>query len=105
MPVFDRKLPLFVHASSLAQIQAALAWAKEMQIKIVLVDGDDAWRIAAQLKEADVAVILGPATSLPVRRDEDYDSAWSNAARLQQAGVRFCIASNGRGAETNERNV
>jgi imidazolonepropionase-like amidohydrolase len=105
MPVFDGKLPLFIHASTLAQIQAALAWAKEMQFKFVLVDGDDAWRIASQLKESGVAVILGPATSLPPRRDDDYDSAWSSAAKLQQAGVKFCIASNGRGAETNERNV
>jgi imidazolonepropionase-like amidohydrolase len=105
MPVFDGKLPLFVHASTLAQIEAALVWAKEMQLKIVLVDGDDAWRIAPQLKESDTAVILGPATSLPPRRDDDYDSAWSSAAKLQQAGVRFCIASNGRGAETNERNI
>jgi imidazolonepropionase-like amidohydrolase len=105
MPVFDGKVPLFVHASTLAQIQAALAWAKEMQLKIVLVDADDAWRIAPQLKENDVAVILGPATSLPARRDDDYDSGWTSAAKLQQAGVRFCIASNGRGAETNERNV
>ena len=105
MPVFDGKLPLFVHASALAQIQAALAWAKEMQLKIILVDGDDAWRVAPQLKESDTAVVLGPATSLPPRRDDDYDSAWSSAAKLQQAGVRFCIASNGRRSETNERNV
>ena len=105
MPVFDGKLPLFIHASTLAQIQAALAWAKEMQLKFVLVDGDDAWRIAPQLKESGVPVILGPATSLPPRRDDDYDSAWSSAAKLQQAGVKFCIASSGRGAETNERNV
>jgi imidazolonepropionase-like amidohydrolase len=105
MPVFDKKLPLFVHASTLAQIEAALAWAKEMQLKIVLVDGDDAWRVAPQLKESDTAVVLGPATSRPAHRDDDYDSAWSSAAKLQQAGVRFCIASNGRGGETNERNV
>jgi imidazolonepropionase-like amidohydrolase len=105
MPVFDGKMPLFVHAGSLAQIQAALAWSKEMQLKIVLVDGDDAWRVASQLKENDVPVILGPATSLPSRRDDDYDAGWTNAAKLQAAGVRFCIASNGRGAETNERNV
>jgi imidazolonepropionase-like amidohydrolase len=105
MPVFDGKMPLFVHAGTLAQIQAALAWSKEMQLKIVLVEGDDAWRVAAQLKENDVPVILGPATSLPARRDDDYDSGWSNAAKLQAAGVRFCIASNGRGAETNERNI
>jgi imidazolonepropionase-like amidohydrolase len=105
MPVFDGKLPLFVHASTLSQIEGALAWAKEMQLKIVLVDGDDAWRVASQLKESDTPVVLGPATSLPPRRDDDYDSAWSSAAKLQAAGVRFCIASNGRGAETNERNV
>jgi imidazolonepropionase-like amidohydrolase len=105
MPVFDKKLPLFVHASTLAQIEAALAWAKEMQLRIVLVDGDDAWRVAPQLKESDTAVVLGPATSRPAHRDDDYDSGWSGAAKLQQAGVRFCIASNGRGAETNERNV
>src|SRR5438270_10745025 len=76
-----------------------------MRLRIVLVDGDDAWRVAAQLKENDVPVILGPATSLPPRRDDDYDSSWSSAAKLQAAGVRFCIASNGRGAETHERNV
>jgi imidazolonepropionase-like amidohydrolase len=105
MPVFDGKLPLFVHAGTLAQIQTALGWAKEMNLKIVLVEGDDAWRVAAQLKEMDVPVVLGPATNLPPRRDDDYDSAWSSAAKLQAAGVRFCIASNGRDAETNERNV
>src|SRR6476659_5320815 len=60
MPVFDGKLPLFVHASTLAQIEAALAFAKEMELKIVLVDGDDAWRMAAQLKESDIPVVLGP---------------------------------------------
>jgi imidazolonepropionase-like amidohydrolase len=105
MPVFDGKMRLFVHASTLAQIEAALAWAREMQLKIVLVDGDDAWRVTSQLKEGDIPVILGPATSLPPRRDDEYDSAWSNAAKLHAAGVRFCIASNGRGAVTNERNV
>jgi imidazolonepropionase-like amidohydrolase len=105
MPVFDGKLPLLVHAETLAQIEAALAWAKETQLKFVLVGGNDAWRVAPQLKEGDTPVVLGPATSLPPRRDDDYDSAWSSAAKLHEAGVRFCIASNGRGAETNERNI
>jgi imidazolonepropionase-like amidohydrolase len=83
MPLFEGKLPLFVHAGTLAQIEAALAWAREAQLKVV----------------------LGPTTSLPPRRDDGYDSGWSNAAKLHEAGVRFCIASDGRGAETNERNV
>ncbi|HYJ05333.1 MAG TPA: amidohydrolase family protein [Chthoniobacterales bacterium] len=105
MPIFDGKLALFVHASTLAQIEAALAWAREAQIKIVLVGGNDAWRVALQLKESDTPVVLGPTTSLPPRRDDGYDSSWSNAAKLHEAGVRFCIAGDGRGAETNERNI
>ena len=63
MPVFDGKLPLFVHASTLAQIEAALAWAKEAQLKITIVGGHDAWRIADQLKATDTAVIVSLATA------------------------------------------
>ena len=44
MPIFEGKLPLFVHAGTLAQMEAALAWAREAQLKIVLVGGNDAWR-------------------------------------------------------------
>ena len=99
MPVFDGKLPLFVHADTFAQIESALAWAKEAQLKIVLVGGNDAWRMARQLKESDTPVIIALATALPLRRDDGYDSIFSNAARLHEAGVRFCIAKNGRNSE------
>jgi imidazolonepropionase-like amidohydrolase len=106
MPVFDGKLPLFVHAETLAQMEAALAWAKEAQLKIVLVGGTDAWRIAAQLKESDTPVIITRATTLPSRRDDPYDSAFSNAARLHEAGVRFSIATKGRDSEApHERSL
>jgi imidazolonepropionase-like amidohydrolase len=89
-----------------AQIEAVLAWAKEAKLKIVLVSGRDAWRMAAQLKESDTPVIIALTTALPPRRDESYDSSFSNAARLQAAGVRFCIATAGRGSEpAHERNL
>ena len=106
MPVFDGSLPLFVHAATAAQIEAALAWAKEMQFKIVLVGGNDAWRMAPQLKESGTPVIIALSTALPLRRDDGYDSAFSNAAKLHEAGVPFCIAMNGRNSEApHERNL
>ena len=106
MPVFDATLPLFVHAESLAQMEATLAWAKEAQLKIVLVGGKDAWRVAPQLKESDTAVIIALATALPARRDDAYDSAFANAARLHEAGVRFCLATKGRQSEAaHDRNL
>ena len=106
MPVFDGKLPLFVHATTLAQMEAALAWAKEVQLKIVLVGGRDAWRIAPQLKESDTPVIIGLTTALPRLRDDPYDTSFTTPLRLYEAGVRFCIATNGRDSEApHERNL
>ena len=106
MPIFDGKLPLFVHASTLAQMEAALAWAKEVQLKITLVGGNDAWRLAPQLKESDTPVILALTTALPRLRDDPYDTSFANPARLHEAGVRFCIATNARGSEApHERNL
>ncbi|MEY2557005.1 MAG: hypothetical protein QOE34_430, partial [Verrucomicrobiota bacterium] len=99
MPVFDGTLPLFVHAETVAQIEDALAWAREAQLKIVLVGAHDAWRMAAQLKETDTAVIVTVPTALPSRRDDGYDSVFGNAAKLHEAGVRFCISMNGRESE------
>ncbi len=97
---------MFVHADTVAQIEAALAWAKEAQLKIVLVGGHDAWRMASQLKETDTPVIIALSTALPLRRDDGYDAAFGNAAKLHEAGVRFCIATAGRDSEAaHERNL
>ena len=99
VPVFDGKLPVFVHANSVAQIEAALAFAKEAQLKITIVGGQDAWRMAQQLKQTDTPVIFALPTALPPRRDDPYDSQFANPARLHEAGVRFCIARAGRESE------
>jgi len=36
---------------------------------------------------------------LPLREDDFYDTLYENAAKLQQAGVRFCISTGDAGAE------
>jgi imidazolonepropionase-like amidohydrolase len=43
---------------------------------------------------------------MPSRRDDPYDSAFANAARLHEAGVRFCMATKGRESEApHERSL
>jgi imidazolonepropionase-like amidohydrolase len=87
-------------------MEAALAWAKEVQLKIVLVGGRDAWRLAPQLKESGTPVIVALTTALPRLRDDPYDTSFSTPLRLHEAGVRFCIATNGRESEApHERNL
>lgn len=101
------EIPVMFHASTLAQIRAALRFADEQKLsKLILVGGGDAWRIAGELKARDIAVICGPALALPSRRYEPYDEESALPAKLQAAGVRFCI-SDGGGAFTapNARNL
>jgi imidazolonepropionase-like amidohydrolase len=89
----------------LKQIRGALAFAQKQELKITLVGGIDAWRVAEELKTADVPVIVTGTDRLPLRRDDDFESAYANPARLQAAGVRFCLAGEGTSDFGKDRNL
>lgn len=103
LPVLDGELPLFIWASEKSQIEGALDWTKERQLSnIVLVTGADAQYVAERLAAEEVSVILGGVLALPERRWEPYDSAYTAAATLHAAGVRFCIGDSKRGRSASE---
>jgi imidazolonepropionase-like amidohydrolase len=91
LPVLDGKIPVLVVADRLAQIRAALAWAKEENLKIAIGGGRDAWRAAAELASAGVPVVLDPVIGLPTRADEPYDTPYAAPGLLSKAGVRVAI--------------
>jgi imidazolonepropionase-like amidohydrolase len=105
LPVWRGEQRLFVHADDLKQIRAALAFARRHELKITLVGGLDAWRLAAELKAADIPVIITGTDRLPARRDDDFESAYANPARLQAAGVRYCLAGEAAGDHGKDRNL
>jgi imidazolonepropionase-like amidohydrolase len=91
LPVIDGKIPVLVIADRLAQIRAALAWAKGEGLKIIIGGGRDAWRAASELASAGVPVVLDPVIGLPTRADEPYDAPFAAPAILAKAGVRVAI--------------
>jgi imidazolonepropionase-like amidohydrolase len=101
------EIPVFFHATALSQIRAALRFADEEKLqKLVIVGGADAWRIADELVARNVAVITSAPANVPARRDAPYDEAFSLPAKLQAAGVRYCIGDNGQpDAAANARNL
>ncbi|HXF48349.1 MAG TPA: amidohydrolase family protein [Verrucomicrobiae bacterium] len=103
VPVFERKLPVLVMANNIQQIHAAIAWADEEKIKIIIGGGYDAWRAAELLKSKNIPVLVGGTLRQPARRYEDYDMAYSVPAKLYQAGVKFALF--GDGGASNERNL
>jgi imidazolonepropionase-like amidohydrolase len=97
LAVLDGSVPLIVHAAEIRQIKSALDWAEEEDLRIVLAGSGDLWRVAERLAEREVPVILTTVHALPTRRDEPYDVRFTEAEKLRQAGVTFCIAGNGSG--------
>lgn len=106
VPVFARRQKLFVHAEDYAAVRGAIEFCSDEKLDCVLVGAQDGWRLAAELKQYNIPVILGSPFALPLRRHEGYDTVYRNAARLHAAGVRFAIAGDGSGfAAPLEKNL
>jgi imidazolonepropionase-like amidohydrolase len=99
IPVLRGDLPVFVHADEKKQIESAVAWAKAEKLKVTLVGGIEAWKVADLLKANDIPVIVSPVLTLPLHREDPYDATYANPGKLFAAGVRFCIANDGGSAE------
>ena len=106
LPVIEKRMPVFVHANRNLEIRAALDWAKQEDIKMVLVGGYDAADFAAELRREGVAVIIAGTHRLPTRRHEAFDAPFTLPKRLEAAGVSYCIATGGGGFNAaHERNL
>jgi imidazolonepropionase-like amidohydrolase len=98
-PAAEGKLPILVRANSVAQIRAALAWGKKQNLKITLVGGAEAGRIASEIAASGTPIILDAVMDLPVRTDDPYDARFAAAGVLARAGA--AVAFND-GAGTSE---
>jgi imidazolonepropionase-like amidohydrolase len=96
---------VIVHADEVRQITAAVAFADEEKLKLIIAGGYDAPKCAALLKEHDIPVIVGGTYRLPRRRADGYDTAYALPADLHAAGIRYCISSSGRFGASNVRNL
>jgi len=105
LPVLDGGLPVIVVADDLQQIQAAVAFAEQQQVKLILYGGYDAPLCTELLKKRQIPVIVAGVYRLPQRRSEPYDTPFTVPARLHEAGIPFCISESGRFGAANVRNL
>jgi imidazolonepropionase-like amidohydrolase len=93
LPVLEGKLPVLVHAVRERAIREAIAFAESQNIRLVLAEAREAWKVADLIKQKDISVILGPTLALPLEEDDPYDKAYTLPAELHRAGVKFAFAS------------
>ncbi len=92
IPVLERKMPVHITVNDLRQIQAALLWADQEALDVVLIGGRDMGLVAEQLAEKNIPVMLSGVISGPAQQWQGYDEAYTTPLRLYEAGVTFCIA-------------
>jgi imidazolonepropionase-like amidohydrolase len=90
-PVIDRQIPLIVHAHRASDLLALVELAEQLDIRITIVGAAEGWKVAEQLAEAKISVVIQPTQNLPGNFDV-LGARLDNAALLAAAGVRVAIA-------------
>lgn len=93
IPVVRGWQPVIVVAQRKEQILDAIAFAKKQSLKMILAGGAEAAKVADELADADVPVILGPTQALPPDPGDAYDYVYGQPEVLREAGVRFAFST------------
>jgi imidazolonepropionase-like amidohydrolase len=93
-PVLKGVVPLVVHVDRAADIQSLLALAHEYRVRVVVLGGVEAWKVAGDLAAAHVPVLTGGQTDLPNGFDQ-LGATLENAALLRKAGVLVALTTGG----------
>ena len=106
IPVVEGNLPLIIDADSMAEIDAALALARDYKLQIMISGGAEAWLTADRLAATHVPVLTGAMNNIP-GSFATLNQRQENAALLRRAGVRVALVGNGDGDEShfNARNI
>ncbi|MCH7959600.1 MAG: amidohydrolase family protein [Candidatus Hydrogenedentes bacterium] len=84
--------PVFFRANTYKEILEAIRFSEVFALDPVIVGGADAWKCAEVLADKDIPVIVSSVFRQPTYY-EPWDAYYANAAKLEAAGVRFCISS------------
>lgn len=94
VPVVRGQMPVVINANLERDIKSAIVFVGEMKLKAIISGGAEAYRVADQLKARNIPVLVGPVLRTPVREDDPYDAAFTNAGLLSKAGVKIAFQTN-----------
>ncbi len=104
--LFSGDKRLYIHANLQREMTDAILFAKEMGIKhMAIVGAKEAHKMAAFLKEHNVAVLLDRIHRLPSTESTAVDMPYKQAAILHRAGVKFGFCFQGDMEAMGQRNL
>jgi len=103
--LFGGSQNVYIHANNVKEITEAVYFAKQFELKLVIVGGKDAWLITDLLKQNNVAVIVNRVHDLPDYAEDDVDLPFKLPYLLQKGGVLFCLNNEGDMEAMGTRNL
>jgi len=98
--VIAGEIPLAIQTNRETDIREAAKLTDEFHIRVVILEGAEAWRAVSVLAAAKIPVVLDPQANLPDSFDE-LGARQDNAAILARAGVRVAFGLSGGKIHTN----
>ena len=95
--VLDGGQKVLIMADAERDIEAAVEFAEEQGLSMILGGGRDAWKVKEMLAEKGIGVVLGLTQSLPNNEDDPYDRPFRNPGLLAEAGVTIAFTSGAGG--------
>jgi len=103
IPVVEGRLPLVLAVDRAADIEMALDLASELNLKIAILGGAEAWKVSSRLASEKVAVLTGGLDNIP-SSFASLGQRQENAGLLAKAGVPLAILGS-PGEAFNVRNI
>jgi imidazolonepropionase-like amidohydrolase len=94
--VFEPGIPLLLATNRESDLRQAIRLRDDYKVRVIVLGGAEAWRVAPELARAQIPVILDPYADLPMSYDE-IGARRDNAARLVSAGVTIAFTVSGQG--------
>jgi imidazolonepropionase-like amidohydrolase len=94
VPAVTGQMPVLFEAHRERAIRSLLLFLDEFpDVRAVVVGGDQAFRVAPELAERAIPVIVGSAIGLTMDREDPVTAAWENAGILYAAGVKVAFGT------------
>lgn len=101
LSVFDRALPVVIHADDYRQIEQSVAFGEKWNLRYIIGGAAESFRALELLKKHNVPVIVRRVLDLPPKQDDAYDAAFSLPRHLHEHEIPFAIATYSSWASCN----
>ena len=104
--LFNGNKTLYIHANNAKDMLDAIDFSNNFEIpRTVIVGAEDALKIVNDLKENNISLILNRVHRLPNKVDSPVDDPYTQAAKLQEAEILFCLSYTGDMEAMGARNL